>query len=496
MSHVERTLNSLMKTIPCTLYHTDGQLSVSSIEYDSRKVKKNSLFVALRGARTDGHRFLQDAVEKGASVLAVEDISDAPPGVPLIKVEDSLLFLAEISKNFYSSARLPFPLIGVTGTNGKTTVTYILRHLARLKGQAAAVIGTLGVQGSSLQVATGYTTPMSSDLQRILSQLAVEAVQFVFMEASSIAAVSGRLHALSFDMMLFTNLSQDHLDYHGDMENYYLSKRSLFEKLRSGGTAIVNIDDPYGRRLSRELPELHPDIRVLTCSLQSGTGDFSFSKALFSAEGLQAVLSGPGFSMDLKSSLIGQYNGSNALLAAAAWSCIQDYGDMDLDIRDFQGAPGRMEIHRSLRHGTVIVDFAHTPDAMENIFAALDVLENRGSVSAIFGAGGDRDRGKRPLMGAAAAKYCDRIILSSDNPRSEDPLRIIADIAEGIPEGRYSIIPDRVEAIRRALSLAGPNDITLLLGKGGEEYTEIAGRKIPYSDSKTVEEIIREFESA
>ncbi len=491
MSTDARPLTSLL-TFPHRVEGIADSVEILGISYDSRQVKPGFLFAALPGITSDGYDFIAAAVRNGAAaVLSLRPSEDAGT-LPQIIVQNPAEALALVSAEFYGSHNEKLFLTGVTGTNGKTTITWLLRHLAGHHDLRSAVIGTLGMKSEGENMNYGLTTPMSPEIHRFLASCSDQDIHQVYMEASSIAVEQKRLFGLSFDQLIFTNLSRDHLDYHPDMEAYYQAKKSLFSQLRPDGKAFINIDDIYGERL---LSELDPETSR-SLSLRDSSADFHFSGLKLGRSGLSATLIGHAKELKIRAGLIGDYNAANLLAALAAfYSRYPQLLPDTLDIRDFKGAPGRMEMYECPGHGSIIVDFAHTPDAMENVFRSLKALNLPGRIVSLFGAGGNRDQGKRPIMGQTADTWSDAIILTNDNPRREDPRRILEDISKGITNTLFRIIPDRRTAIETAVREAGEEDITLILGKGGEEYQEIQGIRRAYSDSETVKEIIKPYET-
>ncbi len=458
--------------------------TVTAIADDSRAVSKGALFVAVRGTAGDGHDFLSAAGAAGAGAAIVEDPSRTT--LPAIVVRDGRRSAAVAAAAFYGEPAGAMRLIGVTGTNGKTTTVGMLRHLFDEPGARAASIGTLGTMvGSAGEPLAGsgasLTTPGPVELQRILRALADRGVRTVAMEVSSHSLHQRRVEGVHFAAAVFTNLTRDHLDYHGTMEEYFAAKASLLSYLARDGVAVVNADD-------RAWDALPPAPRRVSFGMQHGA-DVRATDVAFTASGSAWRLAVLGTSQPVQLPLIGDFNIVNALGAAATAHAL----GMDIaTVADRLGTqpqvPGRLEIVG--RHPTVLRDYAHTPDALERALSALRPF-TRGTLIAVFGAGGDRDRGKRPLMGQVADRLADRVILTSDNPRTEDPERILDEIAGAMKPGSFERIEDRRAAIARAIAMADPGrDVVLLAGKGHEDYQVRGTVKLPFDEKQIVGELL------
>ncbi|MDD4961051.1 MAG: UDP-N-acetylmuramoyl-L-alanyl-D-glutamate--2,6-diaminopimelate ligase [Candidatus Marinimicrobia bacterium] len=471
-----KQLRSLLRQLSASLRYEGPDMMISDIAYDSRKVSPGSLFVAIRGAEKDGHDFIDDAAARGALACIAEEASNSE--CPQILVPDSRIALAELSRAFYLSESFPEFLVGVTGTNGKTTITHLLYQFAEAAAIKAALIGTLGLKTPDYRLDAERTTPESRDLAERFRDFGSEGIRAVFMEVSSHAIALKRVHGLYFNLAIFSNLTRDHLDFHRDMEDYFETKSQLF---RNAASAVVNCADLYGNRLVQTLKG-----KVLRYAVSMRDADVYFKDLRVSIDGIQGILTSPLGDIAVDTPLLGTFNAENIAAAVAAAVLLFPEKAGLLQNFSFRPVPGRME--RILtRRGTAVIDYAHTPDAMEKALQAVRDLEGVKRVITVFGCGGDRDHGKRPLMGAVAERYSEHIILCNDNPRSEDPLAIIEAIRSGIHDmGRTEICVDRAVAIARAYSLSQPGDILMVLGKGEENYMEIKGERIPFQDKKII----------
>ena len=456
----------------------DSLPRVGGLTADSRTVERGDLYIAMRGSQTDGHRFVAGAVERGAAAILVEVAQAA--SVPQIVVRDGRRAALAAARAWFRYPGDALTLMGVTGTNGKTTTTGLLRHLFN-ESRTAGAIGTLGAfdgRGEEISSSAGsLTTPGPIDLQATLAAMRDRGVTHVAMEASSHALDQGRLDGLTFAAGIFTNLTRDHLDYHGTMEQYLAAKLRLSSHLALDGIEVVNLDDP----IWREMPERGGRV---TFGADAGA-DLSVSQVELDARGSRFHLSGRWGDAELALPLLGDFNVSNALAAAAcALGLGRPLADVVKRLAAVPQIPGRME-RIAERPCVVLRDYAHTPDALER---ALDTLRplTSGRLIVVFGCGGDRDRGKRPLMGRIAADRADLTIVTSDNPRTEDPDVIIAEIEAGMADAPRVSITDRRQAIRHALEAAEPGDTLLLAGKGHETYQVIGTEKLAFDEREIV----------
>lgn len=472
-------LSILLRQLDFSCDYRAEDLQISDIAYDSRKVRSGSIFVAIRGKRFDGHDYIPDAFSRGAVICFCEKAPQHK--YPHILVNDSRRALAELSYAYYCPQGLPYPLIGVTGTNGKTTITHLLYQLAETAGLHPALIGTLGVRSEKHIEEGERTTPESRDLAEHFRDFAKNDVSAAFMEVSSHAIALKRVYGLAFDAAVFTNLTRDHLDFHGNMENYFQSKAALFRQIKENGYALINRQDPYGRRLAKELSE-----PVYTYAVSDEQADFYFTEMNVSIHGVRGIFHTPDKAIKVDAPLLGHFNAENIAAALSCWHlCFPQLRNVS-DAFNFQPVAGRME-RISTKRGTAVIDYAHTPDAMEKALQAAQQLEGIGHIITVFGCGGDRDQGKRPQMGAVAERYSNHIILSNDNPRNEEPENIIADILSGIKQkDKVDICIDRGEALHKAYAMSEPGDLLMVLGKGAENYMEIKGHRIPFQDKKTI----------
>lgn len=481
------TLGSLVTGV--NLPEALRRLKVGGLCIDSRQLRPGDLFLAFPGTRTDGRDYIDAAVARGAVAVLAEgrDLVVEPRIVPVIPVRNLARRLPVIASRFYGEPARELVVTGVTGTNGKTTCTQLLAQLLAQLTERCGVVGTLGsrvVQSVARQSdlrhdETGMTTPDPVRLQAILADFKRQSVRHVAMEVSSHSLDQDRVGAIPFQVAIFTNLTRDHLDYHGSFDNYIEAKLKLFR--RPGlGWAIINADDPLAERV-REAVE--PNAQVLTYGLGEGA-DIRCDDVTASEDGLAAKIVTPWGDGRIESSLIGSFNLGN-LMAAVAAACVQGFelADVLAAIPTLQPIPGRMEVVRPGIQPLVVVDYAHTPDALEQVLKSLrSHCREGGQLWCVFGCGGDRDQGKRSLMGTAASRFADRLVLTSDNPRNEEPQEIIDAILEGVRGTHPTVLPDRAAAIAHAIASAAPADVVLIAGKGHETYQEVVGQRLPFSD--------------
>jgi len=497
-------LSELIEGIDVLERKGDLATEVSSVCYDSRLCAKGSLFVAIPGLKLDGHRFIPQALKQGSRSILCERTVDAPAGVTVLRVKDSRQALGIIGKNYFGNPSAALCLVGVTGTNGKTTITYLLESIFRQAGYIPGVIGTINYRYRLKAREAPHTTPESFDLQGMLREMLDAGVSHVVMEVSSHALDQKRVDDCEFDAGIFTNLSQDHLDYHQTLEAYFQAKKRFFTELLSQGqTMIINGDDPFGRRILQEAPPAKALSFGLDDSCAVGVTRYSFS-----LEGIDAEIRTPRGAYPIRAALVGRYNLYNILAAAAAAHGLGvDNGAVQSGLSNLGTIPGRLEKVSAAGEPTVFVDYAHTEDALRKVIENLLPFK-KARLITVFGCGGDRDRGKRPLMGKAVVTRSDLSILTSDNPRTEDPLAIlrqieagvenegakkhsVEDVREGINGRGYVVIPDRREAIREAIGIARPEDIVLVAGKGHETYQIIGTEKFPFDDREECREALK-----
>lgn len=491
MTEATITLNDLAGAAGDLLIGIDGDAGtpITGVSFDSRKVTPGDLFFCVVGATTDGHEFASQAVESGAVALCVERPTGA--GVPEIVVSSVRAAMPLLSARAFGNPASDLRMIGITGTNGKTTTAFLIESILSSTGAAAGLIGTIETRVGG-EVRPGIrTTPESLDLQSLLAEMRDSGVESVAMEVTSHALVLNRVDGIRFTSAGFTNLTQDHLDFHPTMEDYFAAKSALFTPERAEKGA-VNLDDPYGAKIaaSAQIPVVG-----------FGTGaaaEIRAEKIDLGAAGSTFQLHTPVGSATVETFLVGPFNVSNCLAAAAC--CLQAGVELDAvveGIAALKAVPGRFESIDLGQPFSVIVDYAHTPDSLDNVLVAARRLASArgGRVVCVFGAGGDRDRSKRPLMGIAAAEHSDVVIVTSDNPRSEVPEAIIGEILEGVgtkrPEGPDAALVDRREAIQLALTSAKENDVVVIAGKGHETGQQFADRTIPFDDRIVAAEALR-----
>ncbi len=493
-------LNELLRAAGVdTEVRGDPEVKIEGLAYDSRAVEPGTLFFCFEGLKVDGHEFAAKAVEQGASALVVERPLDL--GVPEVEVEDARAAMAPIAAAFHGDPTAGMTVVGITGTNGKTTTAFLVREILEAMGSRCGLLGTVQrVVGGEVEEVE-RTTPEAIDLQETFRRMLDAGDSACVMEVSSHALVLHRADAIRFDAKAFTNLTQDHLDFHTDMDDYFAAKRMLFagaeSGIREGGVAVVNVDDEYGRRLADELlrgaGEGDGGARALiTFSASGGEADLAVTEVSFDTSGASFRSRTPDGELEVRTGLPGQFNVENSLAALAVASAL----GLDLHrsaeaLAEAARVPGRFEPIDEGQSFTVLVDYAHTPEAVANVLRAAREL-TEGRLITVFGAGGDRDQAKRPLMGKEAAALSDVPIVTSDNPRSEDPDAIIEQITAGI-DGEALVEADRRKAIALALERAEPGDVVVIAGKGHEQGQEFeGGRKIPFDDRDVArEELLR-----
>src|SRR3989440_7902384 len=456
--------------------------AVESIAYDSRRVQRNGLFVALRGEKSDGHDFIGQAIEKGAAVIVAERAEKNPRATCVI-VENTRSAMADLSARFFNYPARKLKLAAVTGTKGKTTTTFLIKHICEKAGMRTGLLGTVRYEIGERVLPAARTTPESLDLQELLSQILNAGCKGAAMEVSSHALAQERTRGLEWDVAVFTNLTQDHLDYHGTMKNYFEAKTKLFEQLaqqqkKKKPVAVINIDDRYGQQL---LQRIDKKVSVVTFGMGS-SADFRASNYRMEFAGTSYQLDARGKSYLVRVPLIGRFNVANSLAALAAATALGvGLREAVLSLAKSPQVPGRLEIVPAKRQFQIFVDYAHTPDALLNVLKTLRELESRRLI-VVFGCGGDRDKQKRPLMAEAVDRHADYAIITSDNPRKEDPDAIIAEVEKGFRANQHEKIVDRAQAIARAIELAQPRDIIVIAGKGHEAYQEFADHTILFDD--------------
>jgi UDP-N-acetylmuramoyl-L-alanyl-D-glutamate--2,6-diaminopimelate ligase len=490
-------LKDLLTGMETTDITGDAGVNVTGIAYDSRKVTPGCLFVAVQGERADGRDYITDAVARGAVAVICENPPSDPfptgkdvfPAVTFIRVRDARFALACAANAFFMNPSSCLSVAGITGTNGKTTTSYLVKSILEAWGKKVGLIGTIQYMiGREIFSAT-HTTPESLEYQTLLSQMRAAGCTHVVSEVSSHALAQKRVDRTVFKTAVFTNLTRDHLDFHKTMEEYYRAKSRLFtELLANDGQSIINRDDPYGRRLSEDIRQCGRDAR--TYGLEAGA-DLLACDISTSFAGLRLRIVTEGSHYDIVSPLVGLPNVYNILSAAGVSRALGVPWENILEgIRTSGNVRGRFEKVDAGQGFLAVVDFAHTEDALQRLIYTAKGLTS-GKVITVFGCGGDRDRGKRSRMGAVATRLSDFVVMTSDNPRSEKPEEIIKEIEAGAVRRNYIVEPDRQEAIRRAVLMAGENDIVLVAGKGHEQYQEMNGRRIAFNDREVLEKSIR-----
>ena len=465
---------------------SDHDPDVTGITQGSRFVKEGYLFVALVGKTFDGRAFIPDALERGA--VGVMSSGPPPPDYDRVwlSAKDPRWLIGPMASRIYGHPDRHMLMIGITGTNGKSTVSYLMVGILEAAGYPTGTIGSLGHQFGGEVLGTDRTTPEASHLNRLLARMLDSGAQAISAEISSQGLSLGRVEGLSFDLGVFTNLTRDHFDFHRDFEDYFQAKRRLFDQLKPDGQAVVNLDDPFGRRLADELP------RVRTF----GDGGEVYSKTVeFSPEGIRGVLVTPRGELSFESPLLGTYNLSNIVAAAATAEALDlPHEDIARGIAAQRPLTGRLEPVDCGQSFPVLIDYAHTDAALEASLMALRSFSDH-KILLVFGCGGDRDPGKRALMGRVAGELADLSIITTDNPRREDPLAIIAEVEKGIKASgnqNYRILPDRREAIRRAVAQADDDWAVLIAGKGHEGFQIVGDRRSSFSDRQEVERALEE----
>jgi UDP-N-acetylmuramoyl-L-alanyl-D-glutamate--2,6-diaminopimelate ligase len=493
-------LLELLEKVDVLEVHGTRAREIEGICFDSRRCEADFLFVAVAGLKSDGHLFVPEAVRRGAKAIVYEKEIARQASYTSIRVRDSRRALGVLGKNFFENPSGALGLVGVTGTNGKTTVTYLLESILREAGHEPGVIGTVNYRWGTKVLPASHTTPESFELQRLLAEIRNAGATHVVMEVSSHALELRRVEDCEFDLGVFMNLTQDHLDFHGTMEDYYASKKRFFTDLLAGEKngrrqgRIINIDDPWGRRLAEELGAKG----LVTFGIDS-IAFVQAKEAELSLGEIRAEIETPAGAFPLRAPLSGRFNLYNILAAtAAAFHLGIPLSAIQRGIECAKPVPGRLEKISESGEPAVFVDYAHSEDALKRVLQNLGRFR-KGRIITVFGCGGDRDRGKRPLMGKAAAEQSDLVIVTSDNPRTEEPLAIIGAIEGGIdanvmkkisPEelraagaGKtYTVVADRREAIGLAIGMASPDDIVLIAGKGHEDYQIIGTITIPFDD--------------
>jgi len=479
-------LSTLLNDVRLTASRGDMTTEVTSVVFDSRKVSSGCLFIAVKGTSSDGHEYIPQAIAGGASAIVCEQEPDQQTTLPWITVRNSSHALGQIASNFFGNPSRKLKLTGTTGTNGKTTVTTLLFKLFTAFGYRCGMLSTVVNRIVDKEVQATHTTPDPVQLNDLLAQMVAAGCTHCFMEVSSHAVDQGRIQGLEFAGGLFTNITHDHLDYHITFDNYIKAKKGFFDGLSAGAFALINADDKRGAVMLQNCKA-----KKYTFSL-TRMADFHARVITNSIEGLELEVSGK----PVWFRLVGDFNAYNLLSVYAAAVLLGEPEEKVLTVLSgLSGAEGRFELVMPGSRFTSIVDYAHTPDALQNVLETIAQFRDaNGRIISVVGCGGDRDRTKRPLMASIACKYSDQVILTSDNPRSEDPMAIIQEMKSGVlqqDERKVIVQSDRAEAIKTACMLAHDRDIILVAGKGHEKYQEIAGIRYPFDDKQVLEKMMK-----
>lgn len=485
------SLSQIKELIKAKGWGGNLDISFSGLHYDSREIKPGDVFVAIKGYKTDGHQYIRQAVEKGACGIILEQECPVPEDTPWIKVENSRLALSRLAAFFFNYPSSGLHVIGVTGTNGKTTTAFLVEKILYATGRKVGLIGTIENRIAGVPIKTKFTTPDALELQELLSRMAGEGADSVVMEVSSHALALHRVADCEFNGAVFTNLTQDHLDFHKSTEDYFHAKAGLFKQLGSGDKegkyAVVNIDSPY----AGDIISL-TQVPVITYGIDHGA-DVAASNIEVGPRGTSLTVTASGRQIDLKLKLVGRFNVYNAL--AACGVALMENVDPEIirtALEETGGIPGRFEAIYEGQPFGVIVDYAHTPDGLKNILETAREV-TKGRVITVFGCGGDRDKTKRPLMGEAVAIYSDYCIVTSDNPRSEAPGAIIQDILPGVRKitEAFKVVENRREAISEAINMAGEGDMVVIAGKGHETYQIVGSEVLHFDDREEARAVLR-----
>ena len=483
-------LNKLIENITPVNICGDLDININEIGYDSRKLNADSLFICIDGFKDDGHQYIEQAIKRGAKAVLIEkELNSYDNNITYIRVKNSRKAMSEIADIFYKHPLDSLSLIGVTGTNGKTTTTYLIKSILEQAGYKTGLIGTIKNIIDDKNLPSVRTTPESLDLYRIFQKMVENDLKYAVMEVSSHALDLYRVYDMKFEIAVFTNISQDHLDYHQSITDYLEAKSLLFTQLKKDGTAVVNIDDPHSDKIIQVA-----NSQILTYSIEKKSG--------FRAENISLTPSNVDFDIKEKGkinlNLTGRFNVYNALAAAGAgYSLGVDFKLIKRGLENVKGVAGRFELIDKGQEFAVVVDYAHTPDGMENVLRTARELVSE-NIIVVFGCGGDRDNSKRPIMGKIGVEYGDYCILTSDNPRSEDPLDILEQVEAGIDKGNdyapYNVVPDRKEAIFQGIREADRGDMVIIFGKGHETYQIFRDKTIHFDDREEAQEALELLE--
>ncbi len=500
-------LEALTAKLPPERMSHEGMLKddpvISGIENDSRKVREKGIFVAIKGYQSDGHSFIDSAIQNGASCLIIDDqdydtiYKKHLDTLPIVSFKNTRVALALLSRIYYDNPSQKLKLIGVTGTNGKTTITYMIREILRKAGRKVGLLGTICNYIDDRKIESPVTTPDSLELNRLFHKMVNEGIEYAVMEVSSHALFLDRVHGLNFDCVIFTNLSEDHLDFHKNMDEYLRVKELILDVLsqsdKNHTLAVLNQDLEFSDRLISKTQRLKLTYKTYGLTDQA---DYQGKDIQFSLSNSTFIVKNEGKSQPIEIPMPGRFNIYNTLASFAA------VGFLGIPIGDIQAGfknisvPGRFQMIQEGNGAFIVIDYAHTDDAIQNVLSTLRDLKPRRIIS-VFGSGGDRDKGKRPLMGEVSGKMSDLTIVTSDNPRTEDPNQILDDIIVGINkvQGKYIKIENRYDAIKKAIHLSEEGDLVLIAGKGHEDYQILKDKTIHFDDKEAVEDVLKKYSS-
>lgn len=482
-------LKQLIKILDINDTSITENFEVRGISCNSKDIGNNFIFVAIKGTREDGNKFIEEAIDKGARAVIIDNVHRFKVcglnSISFIKVKNTRKALAKLAAQFYGNPSCKIKVVGITGTNGKTTVSYLIEALLKKANLRPSVIGTINYRFNNRIMPAKNTTPQAVELQSLLYDMLKEGINYAIIEVSSHALDQDRIGSINFHSAIFTNLTQDHLDYHKTQENYFKAKAKLFKDIDSASFAVINNDDKYGRRLKRLTKA-----KIVTFGIEN-KADVTVKNIRFDCQKTEFILSALGEEINLKTKLIGKHNVYN-ILAAVSWAQKEgiDISIIKSAIEEFPIVPGRLERIDFDGGFSIFVDYAHTDDALKNVINTLRQI-NLKRIIVVFGCGGERDKTKRPKMGRVVTELSDYAIITNDNPRSEDPQAIIEDIKKGIRKKNFCVIPERFEAIKKSLSLAKPRDTVLVAGKGHENYQILEDRTIHFDDRQVIRECLK-----
>lgn len=482
-------LSSILSNINFEILQGNIDMKINKICYDHRKIEEGDLFIAIVGTKVNGHKFVNDAIKNGAkAVIITENIENNFNEITVIKVEDGRKALAVISSNYYGNPSSKLKLIGITGTNGKTTSTFMVKSILESKGYKVGLIGTIANYIGYKKINSSHTTPESLELHKLFKDMLDEGIEYCIMEVSSHSLSLDRVYGINFEYGIFTNLTRDHLDFHKTFEEYFKAKYKLFEMSKN---VIINIDDMYGEKIVELLKE-DRNKKVITYSIDNNADYRAYDEKIFS-KGVEFKVLNENLKENLYCSLPGRYNIYNSLGAIIV--SLEEGVQLE-DIKKSLSnvmVPGRCEIVSKNKNldFDIIVDYAHTPDGLQNILSTAREFTN-GRLISVFGCGGDRDKTKRPIMGKVGCNLSDIAVITSDNPRTEEPMSIINDIIKGLDNKNYIVIENRREAIKRAIVEAKAGDVIVIAGKGHEDYQILKEGKIHFDEREVVDDILKE----